>query len=240
MARPTPDCPSKVEILVIGNSHTTGIEAALTEKTRPLIDVVNLAVFFDPEQRRNKVLRSEIADLFQPKRIFCTFGGSEHSVLGLLESPVKFDFMTPNNPSVDPSRKLVLEGLVRETLLRAMTNALNNARELRRLYECPITHLCTPPPFRELGAQSVLPRVFHDRLALGISPPPIRKKLHELHSDVARASQAALGIGFLGAPAGCMDADGYLLPQYWSNDPTHGNLQYGALVIEQILEMAGG
>ena len=139
MARPTPDCPSKVEILVIGNSHTTGIEAALTEKTRPLIDVVNLAVFFDPENRRNKVLRSEIADLFRPKRIFCTFGGSEHSVLGLLESPVKFDFMTPNNPSLDPSRKFVLEGLVRATLLRAMTNALDNARDLRHLYECPIT-----------------------------------------------------------------------------------------------------
>jgi hypothetical protein len=234
------DTPSSADILVIGNSHTTAIDAALTDETRQRVAVVNLAVFFDPENRRNKVLRPEIAQMFKPKRIYCTFGGSEHSVFGLLESPVKFDFVTARDPSLETGRTVVLAGLIRETLSRAMTNALNNARELRRLFDCPISYLCTPPPFRQIGEQAVLPRVFQENLHLGISPPAIRRKLHELHSDIARQAYAAMNIGFLDVPAACMDADGYLLAPYWSKDPTHGNAKYGALVIQQILEQSRG
>ena len=231
---------SQTEILVIGNSHTTAIEAALDEQTRKRIAVVNLAVYFDPENRRNKVLRPEIVDLFKPRRIYCTFGGSEHNVFGLLESPMKFDFVTPRDLTLESGRSVVLAGMVRETLARAMTNALNNSRELRRLFDCPITYLCTPPPFRHLAEQAVLPRVFQETLHLGISPPAIRRKLHELHSDIARKAHAAMKIGFMEVPPACMDHEGYLLQPYWSKDPTHGNGRYGALVIEQILEDARG
>jgi hypothetical protein len=231
--------PCTTEILVIGNSHTTAIEAALTPELRQRIVVINLAVHFDPVNRRNKLLPPDMTQLFQPRRIFCTFGGSEHSVFGLLESPLRFDFATATQPEMDPQRTPVLAGLIRETLLRAMApTALNNSRELRRLYDCPITHLCTPPPFRQLGERSVLPRVFQENLHLGISPPQIRRKLHEIHSEIARTEHQALGIGFMQVPAAAMDAEGYLLPECCGKDPTHANAHYGSLVIQQMLEQA--
>jgi hypothetical protein len=74
--RAAANSPSRKEALVIGNSHTTAIEHALTEENRARVDVVNIATF-DPVNNRNKVLPTGIVDLFQPERIYCTFGGSE-------------------------------------------------------------------------------------------------------------------------------------------------------------------
>ena len=231
---------SQRPILVIGNSHTTAIAGARSSAERQLIDVVNLASFFDPVNRRNKVLHRELVDLFHPQRIYCTFGGSEHSVFGLLESPIRFDFMTASQSQTEPGRDIVTYGLIRATLERAMNNAQIQARELRAMFSCPITHLCTPPPFREISGDVVLPRVFHDNLHVGISPPAIRKKLYEVHSDIARKAHVAMNIGFMEVPAECADADGFLKSDYWSEDPTHGNRRYGELVIRQILGASNG
>jgi hypothetical protein len=228
--------PSRKEILVIGNSHTTAIEHALSDEDRTRVDVVNIATYFDPVNRRNKLLPREIVDLFQPKRIFCTFGGSECSVFGLLEAPVRFDFMTPTNSLVEPDRELIPHALVRATLERAMKRPILLTRELRALYDCPITYLQTPPPFRQLSEGSPLPAVFQENLHLGISPMSIRKKLYDLHSEIARTTYAAIDVGFLEVPDECTDPDGFLLETYCYREPTHANRQYGALVLKQILE----
>ncbi len=225
-------------ILIIGNSHTTAIAAALNDQTRSIIDVVNLASFFDPINRRNKILHPEIADLFNPRYIFCSFGGSEHSVFGLLEAPTKFDFMTESCSQTEPDRDIITYGLVRTTLSRAMRGAMNNTQKLCALFNCSITHICTPPPFRNISEDAILPRRFQESLDLGVSPASIRKKLYETHSNIARELCASLNIGFLDIPLGTTDGDGFLYSKFCSKDPTHANSLYGELVIKQILEIA--
>lgn len=237
---PTNTGPARPQFLVIGNSHTTAISAALARTPDHRFEVVNLARHFDPVNRRNKFVPPNITSLFQPQNIFCTFGGSEHSVMGLLEAPDRFDFRMPADDKVEAGRAPIPYGLVRSTLTQAMQTGLNNLREIRRLYDCPITHLCTPPPFRAIGEQQVLPRVFQENLHLGVSPASIRRKLHMLHSDIAREACAVEGIRFMEVAPECRDADGYLLEQYWSKDPTHGNADYGDLIIRQMLETLNG
>jgi len=229
---------SRRPILVIGNSHTTAIAAALQATPDERFDLVNLASYFDPVNRRNKVLPPTIVELFQPRQIFATFGGSEHSVLGLLEAPVKFDFMTPADSGLEPGRERINFALLRATLAQAMQNGLNHLRHLRKLYDCPITHLCTPAPFRDLDPDHVLPRVFQENLHLGVSPASVRRKLHWTHSEIARETCREIGVDFMEVPPESLDADGYLLARYRSKDPTHGNHRYGALMIKHMLELA--
>lgn len=232
--------PSRRPFLVIGNSHATAVEAALLESPDERFDIVNLASYFDAENRRNKTLPRQVVELFQPRRIFCCFGGSEHSVLGLLEMPVRFDFMMPGDEQVDPARQFVPCALVRETLELNMRRGLEHLRLLRELYACPIVHFCSPPPFRELVRGHRLPGTFMKNLHLGLSPAPLRRRLHALHSDIVRRTCAKSGVDFMPVPAECMDGDGYLRPGYWSTDPTHGNARYGALIIRRFLEIANG
>jgi hypothetical protein len=228
------------EILVIGNSHTTAIAAALTDDLRSRIEVVNLATYFDPVNRRNKVLPADIAETFQPGRIYCTFGGSEYSVFGLLEAPVRFDFMTAGSAQVEPGRELIPYALVSGTLERAMRRATGLTRELREHYRCPITHICTPAPFRAITDGAKLPTVFQANLHLGVSPASIRKKLYDLHCEIAKSTYSAIDVGYLPVPQEAVDAEGFLLDRYCSQDPTHANASYGALVLKQILEDAHG
>lgn len=230
--------PSYNDILVIGNSHTRAIANALGSNTYSMIDVVNLASFFDPVNRKNKILYPEIADLFHPKHIFCTFGGSEHTVFGVLENPVKFDFMTRTCHKTKPNREIILHGLVHATLQHAMRGAYRHMRELCDFFDCPVTHICSPPPFKDINDTVILPRVFQENLHLGINPPSIRKKMHEVHSNIAQEFSASLNIEFLGVPLDSTDSEGFLHDHLWTKDPTHGNANYGAMVIEQILEVA--
>jgi len=246
--------PSRKEVLIIGNSHTTAIESALDGQPDSTVQVVNLATFFDPINRRNKVLPDEIAGLFQPRRIYCTFGGAECSLLGLIEAPSRFDFMTATSGAIDPDREFIPHALVRATLEGLMKTGIATTRKLRSLYECPITHICTPPPFRSIPPDTRLPTVFQEKIASGVTPAPVRKKIHELHSQIARDTYATIDVGFLDVPVASKDEDGYLLDRYFSQvesmderdpaglrrDPTHGNELYGALVLDQILGVQSG
>ena len=225
-------------ILIIGNSHTNAMAAAAAERPDERFHVVNLASFFDPVNRKNKVLKPELKHLFAPDRIFCSFGGSEHNVFGLLEAPTKFDFMLPHSDEVLGDRELVSYGLIWATLSAAMKRHLTQIVELRDMFGAPVTHICTPPPFREIAEGAVLPRVFHDKMHLGVAPASLRKKIYFTHSAIARHWCAQHGIAFRDPPRVASDSDGYLKAQYCSADPTHANAAYGRLVLDDILELS--
>lgn len=231
-ARPRSEKP----ILVIGTSHTTAIAGALTPEQSAAIDVMNIASFFDPVGRRNKILHPEVAGMFAPRHIFCCFGGSEHNVLGLMEAPTRFDFHSPTIPDIDASRWIIPRAVVRATLAWRMEKWLQLATTLTGMFAVPVAHLCSPPPFRDVDEKAQLPSAFQDQLQFGIAPRPLRRKLHELHSEIAREHMASIGVRFIAPPAEAMDADGYLLRPFWSRDPTHGNQHYGQLVLRQITE----
>ena len=78
--------------------------------------------------------------------------------------------------------------------------------------------------------------VFADRLHRGVTPARIRAKLYRIHSDIIEQRCAALGVEFLSPPAEAADAEGFLKPAYWTQDPTHANRAYGALLLKQIEE----
>ena len=228
---------SKRPILVIGTSHTSAISAGLTIDQRDRVDVVNIATFFDPEGGRNKILHPELTELFVPEHIFCTFGGSEHNVLGLIEAPQPFDFYAPGLPELGEGRVIIPRSLVRADLKRRMRRWLELSRSLQAMFPRPIHHLCSPPPFREIDQNAVLPTVFDDILARGIAPAALRWKLHDLHSEIARAHCDEIGIGFIPPPPTAMDAEGFLLTGLWKKDPTHGNAAYGTLAMGQVMEV---
>lgn len=225
-----------VPILVIGNSHTTAIKLAVNKMNIDYIEVVNTTDKKMDISERVKVITPEMVARFAPEFVFCTFGGSEHSVFGLIESPVKFDFSTPMMPTVEAGRWPIPYGAVRATLERAVARARSNMVVLKDALSCPIQHLCSPAPFRDIADDAVLPGVFMERLQFGISPKSIRKKLHEVHSAVLLDICQALGIGFIDVPQKSVDEDGFLLPDLCTRDPTHGNAEYGKLVVQQILE----
>lgn len=230
--------PKSCKVMIVGNSHTTAIAQAISDDGILGYEVVNVASYFDPEGNRAKAVESFLAHDLDPEYIFVTFGGSEHSVLGLVEPPIPFDFVTPIDSSFDRSRTFIPYAVLYATLERRMANALANMVRIRRLYKRPTIQICSPPPFLEMDKGARLPSVFQDRLNAGdrLAPASIRRKLHYLHSQIVAFHSRQNGFVMIPPPPASMDKDGYLLRKYWNADPTHGNVDYGRLVISQIRE----
>ncbi|WP_426959670.1 hypothetical protein [Muricoccus radiodurans] len=229
--------PRPLRALVIGHSHTTAIEKAVLADPGLDIVVINYGKTYEVG-KRHKTLAPELAELYAPARVFTAFGGSEHSVFGLIEAPVPFDFHLDAVPGVEPGRWVVPSGMIRRTLHAAMARKMALAAGARALFGVPVAHLCSPPPFGTIDDPMNLPRVFHDKLAAGIVPARLRRKLHHVHSAIVRDFCAENGIAFLEVPPESMDAEGYLRPEFATRDPTHGNHRYGRLVLRQIMECA--
>ncbi len=228
--------PSTKPFLVIGDSHTTALSSALSRSPDDRFDIVNLVTFSSSENQRNKDLPEHITSLFQPKFIFCTFGGSEHSVFGLLEMPQPFDFFDPLETSIDPQRELISYSMVRETLARRMKRGFMLLKKVKSLYDCQVVHICSPPPFENIDDHHVLPRVFQNNMHYGIAPAIFRRKLYRLHSSIVFNMCQELGVDFLGVPQESMNSFGFLRPELMSKDPTHANAEYGDLVLQQLIE----
>jgi hypothetical protein len=228
--------PSTKPYLVIGDSHTTAISSALSRSPDDRFDIVNLVIAFSSENYKNKDLPDYITSLYQPKFIFCTFGGSEHSVFGLLEMPQPFDFFDPHDTSIDPQRQLISYSMVRETLARRMKRGFMLLKKVKSLYDCQVIHICSPPPFENIDDHHVLPRVFHDNMQYGIAPASFRRKLYRLHSSIVFNMCQELEVDFLGVPQESMNSSGFLRPELMSKDPTHANAEYGKLVLQQLIE----
>jgi hypothetical protein len=69
---------------------------------------------------------------------------------------------------------------------------------------------------------------------IGLERPESRLKLWQLETRSMAAWAASEKIEFVLPPSQAFDADGFLDRRFYSDDATHANAQYGALVIDQV------
>lgn len=226
-------------ILVIGNSHTTAVAAAARAGEERTIEVVNLNIS-DREVGHSKLVDAEMVKAGRRRAIFSMFGGSEHLVLGLIELPQPFDLMTPTNAAIDPARTMITFSQMCAVLDTRISTARLNWARIRAAFDGPVWHIAPPPPFRALIGDPTLPAIFHEKLAMGVAPAGVRQRLHEAQLSVLRSATAAYRIKLVEPPRAVADEEGFLLERYWSREPTHANMAYGALVLDQIKELVDG
>lgn len=75
-------------------------------------------------------------------------------------------------------------------------------------------------------------------LAFDAAPADLRLRIWGVQQDLCREQAALLGADFLEPPANALDAQGFLGTDFWTDDPTHGNLAYGRTVLDQIIDLA--
>lgn len=223
-----------MRLVFFGDSHAHALLRALTKyggkEEIAAIDIRRI----EGQASNPKDIPASLAIDYPADAVFCCLGGTEHNLLGLIESPEPFDFLLHPDDTIKPGRKPVPHGLVKSALLSRMRTALARMSEVRAQYNCPFTCVAPPPPFAEIDDKANLPRAFIPHLEKGIAPASLRRKLYELQITLMKAHCRSESIAFMPAPRKARDSDGYLLRQCWDSDPTHGNARYGAAVIRQM------
>lgn len=228
---------SVMQTVFFGDSHAHALIRALAklggQGDMTAVDIRRIG----DGKTNDKTIPPNLAQVFPADRLFCCLGGTEYNLLGLIESDKPFDFLTKSDDSILPGRHPVPLGLVRASLAARLRSALGRMSEVRAQYDCPFTCVAPPPPFAHIDDAASLPRAFLPHLDRGIAPASVRQKLYTIQVELVKSHCKELGIGFLPAPISTQDSDGFLVRSFWRNDPTHGNAQYGAAVIEQMRDL---
>lgn len=220
-------------IVVIGKSHTACIEAAALRTADPSVKVINL-------HREDDVCPAELAKEHgtdRPLLLALSFQGNTHNILCLSEHPQK---MTIGGVQVDEEERASIPHSVFHDVLK-----LNiEGRMVKFLEEYKTTFagaslvvILPPPPLAKVGRERGNSKVLAEVLKQGVMPMQIRRTAYECQTELYREISANQGIMCLEPPSQALDEDGMLGHQYGSNDPTHANEVYGALVLAQLKEL---
>ena len=220
--------------------------ALLDKKYQPIVNQGGEAF----NENLEGAIKKELAK--NPDLVFSSIAGNEYVIFGLLQHKVPYDFVLCSDPDLPilDTNNIIPYRMMKEILYRQSGGELYPSMRALLRRKCGfLYHLEVPPPIFDV--QHILTHLdtyFRNRMAIQgreyrsgyldesvVAPPYLRYKLWRLQSEIIKEACEQMGIGFIPAPANTMDENGFLLPQYWSTDATHGNVAYGEEVL-QVLE----
>ncbi|MGV6800560.1 MAG: hypothetical protein ACWA5L_01410 [bacterium] len=179
----------------------------------------------------------------QPEAVVGVFMGNEYNALVLLNHPEPFDIAWPTDDlPTDMSRRIIGRELMKDQLRHMVAGTASLYFQLfKEIYDGPVFQLPPPPPVPSAEHIASYPGNFAGRVAeYGISPAPLRMKMWRLYCEVLQEVAMEQQAETLALPASIYDADGFLKEEYWNPDPTHGNEDYGIVLLETIVEKTLG
>lgn len=227
---------TQTSVAVIGHSHIHALKRGMSPDERfSFVDVTTLKTpWMDSHGTPSPEFLSHCD---ANSHCVASLGGNFHTVVGLIEHDVRWDFFCDKSTiaTADLTRQIIPYHLMHDffynsiniVILEAMTN-------LRKFFKGTMITLSTPPAIFSPEHVNKFPNTFRGKLANGVAPASIRKKLFDLQSGIIAEHCEKIGVIYLPPPPESVDEAGCLLRQYWADDPSHANKEYGALVRAQI------
>lgn len=180
-----------------------------------------------------------VAKLKPTDIVLSAIGGNQHAVFSTIQHPVPFSFFEPGGSATLEADVAVIPYRALEANFAKGIRNRDGAslKALRDATRARVIHLLAPPPKRD---NTHILRHHESRFSeenitdLGVSPPELRLKFWNLQRRVLEEICGGFGIEVLGPPAGALDDDGFLAPEFYASDATHANVAYGELILSQI------
>lgn len=228
-------------ILILGHSHVQCLQRALDPEGQPGIEIHDLNQSSGLMPAKPGRLRTTRLQIPSPDAVYLCLGGNYHNQFGLIEHPRKFACGLRDGTMPDMTgRQPVPHALIRAqfkahlTGLRGVYDAIYAAFPSARF-----THFNPPPPIGDWDHILANPGIFGKFLKQGPMPPALRLEFYTIQTDALREIAEEYGAAFLTPPRELGDDAGFLAPDYFNNDPTHGNTAYGRAMLRHILDHAG-
>ena len=247
-SRPTPENPT---IWIIGDSHT----GALVEAGKTGLDLESRFSIRILRFRKTKNgitlgdldeadLEPLMASLPEGDVVISMVGGNHHQSLGLAQHPQSFCVAGEEGDALlRPERELIPRAALTDALRQLQKFELIRISALTRTAASRVFHVFSPPP-REHEEELIVGRtsgpLISAMLAQGISPPEMRMACWNMHNAVVRDAVGPLGVRFIDPPREALSERGFILRAYQTDDRTHANKAYGALLLQHIVALVEG
>lgn len=238
---------TKPRILILGDSHIHAIKDALRE-AKPETDGFDVTAL-------RIISKSGLGDItFDEGLAMCAqltgsdflataFRGNQYNTIGLIQHARPFDVMlTETAPMVEGALEVIPLNLFRQFFYDTLKGGYGRLLlKVKETTKAPMACLAPPAPKEDGQLIKRKAETFFRNAGIaefGVSPAQLRLKLWTLQDEALARYCAENSMIHLGNPSPARDENGYLRREYYFNDGTHGNSQYGALVIEQLVNFA--
>lgn len=164
-------------------------------------------------------------------------GGNQHAVYSTIQHPQPFDFFTPDQGVSDGGAEIIPYRAIEDVFEYGLRKGDGGTLEaIRAATVARVVHVLPPPPkqdndhivrHHETTFREDLPQ--H-----GVSSPELRLKFWKLQSRILKRLCKEFQIEVMMPPKRAVDEGGFLRPEFYANDATHGNWRYGERVIREI------
>lgn len=251
---------SQLELLAIGHSHLGAVEQAYKNAHKDTPPAERNARFFRLNQKRfqpnssvengrvylTDSLKRQLSFIIEksdPKAILLCAMGNDYNSMAMLRHPIPFNFYWPemdfDDSGMNGAVEIPFDVMKAQMRDSAEQEALMFWQAIREKAHSPIYLLLPPPPIRAAAHIKEYPGGFAQTVEkYGVSPAGFRLKMHTLYVTVMREATAGSGVSIIEAPYRTRDK-GFLARPYWSQDPTHANPRYGAIILEELRKLTG-
>lgn len=236
-------------ILLFGDSHAHAVQTAIT-KRRGKGQTTRVTAYRLLKQKKQGVHVGDsslqdflalVADAGPDDLVVSMIGGNQHAVYSTIQHPRPFDFYNPEGDPVDDSVEEIIPYHVLADLFGRGLWGGDGAslKALRKATHARIIHVLPPPPKADNDHIIKNHETFFadDLPEHGVSPPMLRLKFWKLQARLLRKICTALNIEVMMPPARAVDEQGFLRPEFYAQDATHGNWLYGERIIRTLEKM---
>jgi hypothetical protein len=243
MVEPAAD-PGVPRILLFGDSHAHAVQRAIAKRhgkgQSALISAHSLLKQKNGVQLGSISLEhflKLIGKLGEGDVVVSMIGGNQHAVYSTIQHPRPFDFFTPEGDLPESAVEIIPYRAIEELFEHGLRKGDGRMlEEVRAATRARVVHVLPPPPkqdnahivkYHETTFRNDLPE-------RGVSSPELRLKFWKLQSRILRKLCKEFQIEILMPPKRGVDPQGFLRPEFYANDATHGNWRYGERVIREI------
>ena len=245
--RAAPEVSRGPRIAVFGDSHVAALAQAQNFSGRKS-HYGHISLFQRLKDKNGKRLGDitlsgfcrEISKYGPDDFIFSAVGGNNYAVVSTVRDRTEYDFLaSPSETNlVREEAELVPFRAIANHIESALRGTLGPVLEaIRSSTSAKLFYLAPPPPKED---NSFIAAHFEKRFAqdgmldLGPTRPDLRLKCWKLQLDCLAEICDELGFRLIMPPAKSVTPAGFLVPQCYAKDVTHGNRVYGDYVLKQI------
>lgn len=237
---------AKTKIFVFGDSHTRALSKAAAQyySDDSLYEYsIHWMLTIKNEKQRGDLSIEDACESIKKLAgndiLAISLLGTTHNIIGLVKHNQPYWLFEPGSTKdeINPADEIIPRNAIWDMFERR-TGTSKRIEILKKCSSVRVFHIMPPPPKEDNEFISSKTSRYRDNNVAdtGIAPPELRLRLWKIELQVLDKICKEWGITLLPPPIETLDDNGFLKQEFYAEDATHANSEYGALILKQLEE----
>jgi len=236
-----------MKLIIFGESHVQPLKTALKQRPNEFDSEIDVCAFKYLKIKNGRtggdLSHSQLLDYASKLTIndmlVLSIGGNQNHLLSLVQHPIPFDVFPINMIEPEVNRHYIPYYQIYDLYLHFLAIDVSRMIELKQATNSNVFISLPPPPKKnnlfllEHAGDTFIRSGVRD---LGVSKPELRLKMYKIQCDIVSRIASNNQISIISPPVKCLTVSGYLKPEYYAEDATNANTEYGHAMLRHLID----